>query len=142
MPDVKDSEKKEIKYRAKRLALDLLESSISTGFVVYSQTVEKIYDRSARWKICLHCGEIDKKENLTDDNHECAAGIDKLPVIVTTNWVILKDFFLSPDYTSTLQQLGVEPITPKEVIVTPKEEAEVSTEEIAEELADAKESSG
>jgi hypothetical protein len=140
MPDVKDSEKKQIRYRAKRLAIDLLESSISTGFILYSQTVDKLYDRSAKWKICLLCGEIDRKANLAEDGHDCAAGIDRLPVIVTTNWAILKKFFLSEEYTSTLRKLGVEGKPIEKIVITSPREIETKVEE-AKDLADTQETS-
>ena len=90
---------------------DLADAPLSTGLELYSETISKLHDRSSRLRICLKCGAIDKKERLTNSNHHCASGIDKLPVIILTNWVILKNFFLDEDeYTKTLQKLGVEPI--------------------------------
>lgn len=130
---MKDSEKKQIRYRAKRLAIDLLESSISTGFILYSQTVDKLYDRSARRKICLLCGEIDKKENLADDEHDCATGIDRLPVIVTTNWAILKKFFLSDEYTKTLQKLGIKEKQIEKIVLTTPKEIKIPEKEVLKE---------
>ena len=111
MPVIKDVEKTQIKSRARRYVQDLADAPLSTGLELYSETISKLHDRSSRLRICLKCGAIDKKESLTNSNHHCASGIDKLPVIILTNWVILKNFFLDEDeYTKTLQKLGVEPI--------------------------------
>jgi len=111
LPVIKDVEKTQIKSRARRYVQDLADAPLSTGLELYSETISKLHDRSSRLRICLKCGAIDKKESLTNSNHHCASGIDKLPVIILTNWVILKNFFLDEDeYTKTLQKLGVEPI--------------------------------
>ena len=127
MPDVKDTEKTQIKSRARRFTLDLQDAPLSSGFEIYSKTVDKLYQRSARWKICLKCGTIDKKESLEEISHSCAEGIGKLPVIIPTSWVVLKDFFLTTEYTKTLQKLGVEPISvhPTPVSISGEDRAEV-----------------
>jgi len=111
MPVIKDVEKNQIKSRARRYAQDLADAPLSTGLELYSETISKLHDRSSRLRICLKCGTIDKKESLTDSKHHCASGIDKLPVIILTNWVILKNFFLSDEYISALQKIGVEPVS-------------------------------
>ena len=113
MPVIKDVEKTQIKSRARRYAQDLADAPLSSGFQLYDETFSKLHDRSSRLRICLKCGTIDKKESLTNSNHHCASGIDKLPVIILTNWVILKSFFLTDEYTKALQKLGVEPIPEK-----------------------------
>ncbi|MCE7748597.1 MAG: hypothetical protein GPJ51_09360 [Candidatus Heimdallarchaeota archaeon] len=110
MPVIKNVEKTQIKSRARRYVQDLADAPLSTGLELYSETISKLHDRSSRLRICLKCGAIDKKESLTNSNHHCASGIDKLPVIILTNWVILKNFFLTDEYTKALQKLGVEPI--------------------------------
>ena len=113
MPVIKDTEKTQIKSRARRYAQDLADAPLSSGLELYSETISKLHDRSSRLRICLKCGAIDKKERLTNSNHHCASGIYKLPVIILTNWVILKNFFLTDEYTKALQKLGVEPIPEK-----------------------------
>ncbi len=116
MPVIKDAEKTQIKSRARRYAQDLADAPLSTGLELYSDTISKLHDRSSRLRICLKCGAIDKKESLTESKHHCALGIDKLPVIILTNWVILKNFFLSEEYVKALQKLGVEPLTAQPII--------------------------
>ena len=118
MPVIKDVEKTQIKSRARRYVQDLADAPLSSGLELYSETISKLHDRSSRLRICLKCGSIDKKESLTDSNHHCASGIDRLPVIILTNWVILKNFFLTDEYVNALQRLGVEPISTKPIITT------------------------
>ncbi len=110
------------------------------GFEIYSEVIDDaenggIYQRSARWKICLKCGTIDKKEKLDEKTHRCAAGTGKLPVIIPTSWTVLKEFFLTESYVKALQRLGVEPEpAPKAPVRVPVEqEVEVSTPVPAEE---------
>ncbi|TET75330.1 MAG: hypothetical protein E3J43_08525 [Candidatus Heimdallarchaeota archaeon] len=110
MPIIKDAEKTQIKSRARRYVQDLWDAPLSSGFELYDETISKLHDRSSRLRICLRCGTIDKKESLTTSNHHCAFGIDKISVIILTNWVILKNFFLTDEYTKALQKLGVEPV--------------------------------
>lgn len=94
-----------------------------------------IYQRSARWKICMKCGVIDKKEKLDEKTHRCAAGIGKLPVILSTSWPVLKAFFLTDAHLKALHKLGVEPEpAPKVPVRVPVEQeidvsAQVPTEE-------------
>ena len=123
MPVIKDVEKTQIKSRARRYAQDLADAPLSSGLELYSETINKLHDRSSRLRICLKCGAIDKKDILTESNHLCASGIDKLPVIILTNWVILKNFFLTDEYTKALQKLGVEPISPLTTITSSDEES-------------------
>ena len=118
MPVIKDVEKTQIKSRARRYVQDLADAPLSSGLELYSETISKLHDRSSRLRICLKCGSIDKKEILADSNHNCASGIDKLPVIILTNWVILKNFFLTDEYVNALRRLGVEPISTKPIITT------------------------
>jgi hypothetical protein len=125
MPVIKDAEKTQIKSRARRYAQDLADAPLSSGLELYSETISKLHDRSSRLRICLKCGAIDKKESLTESNHHCASGIERLPVIILTNWVILKNFFLTDEYINALQRLGVEPVStvPLVTTATPKEES-------------------
>ncbi|MCE7738809.1 MAG: hypothetical protein GPJ50_05465 [Candidatus Heimdallarchaeota archaeon] len=138
MPVIKDAEKTHIKSRARRYAQDLADAPLSSGLELYSETISKLHDRSSRLRICLKCGTIDKKESLTTSNHHCASGIDKLPVIILTNWVILKNFFLTDEYTKALQRLGVEPIPAKTSpsITSSKKESTKTTKQIEESLVE------
>ena len=129
MPDVKDAEKTQIRYIARRFTQDLLDAPLSAGLSIYSETLDKLYRRSARWKICLKCGTIDAKESLDEKSHSCASGIGKLPVIISTSWVVLKDFFLSDKYIKVLEKIGVKPPTqPTPVTTETKEELAVSAQ--------------
>lgn len=108
---------------------------MAEGFELYNEAVEKLYQRSARWKICLKCGVIDKKDSLDETSHQCSLGIGKLPVIIPTSWVVLKDFFLTDAYTQALHKLGVEPVPARKVPATVPSKAVAieQVEEIAEE---------
>ena len=124
IPKIMNSEKVQIRSRARRFALDLLDASLKNGLELYNEVIEDavidkktgeykggLYKRSARWKICLKCGIIADKNKLKEDNHKCALGFSKLPVIITTSWIVLKNFFLSERYIRALQKLGVEPVS-------------------------------
>lgn len=127
MPDVKDAEKTQIKYIAKRYVQDLASAPMSEGLTIYSKTIDKIFLRSARWKICLQCGTINKREILSESNHSCSSTLGNLPVIIQTSWVKLKEFFLTDEYIKLLDSAGIEPISvrPTPVITTVEESAEV-----------------
>jgi hypothetical protein len=94
-----------------------------------------IYQRSARWKICMKCGSIDTKEKLDEKTHHCAASKGKIKIILPTSWPVLKAFFLSNAYLKALRKLGVEPEpAPKVPVRVPvKQEVEVSTQVATEE---------
>lgn len=124
IPDIKNSEKIQIRSRARRFALDLLDASLKEGLELYDEVIEDavmdkktreykggLYKKSARWKICLKCGTIADKDELKENTHKCASVFSKLPVIITTSWIVLKDFFLSDRYIQSLQKLGVEPVS-------------------------------
>ena len=113
---------------------------MAEGFEIYNEVIEDaekggLYQRSARWKICMKCGVIDKKEKLDEKAHRCSAGIGKLPVILPTSWTVLKEFFLTDSYVKALQRLGVEPEpVPKVPVRVPVEqEVDVSAQVPAEE---------
>ena len=113
---------------------------MAEGFEIYNEVIEDaekggLYQRSARWKICMKCGVIDKKDKLDEKTHHCAAGIGKLPVILPTSWTVLKEFFLTDSYVKALQKLGVEPEpVPKVPVRVPVEqEVDVSAQVPAEE---------
>ncbi|MHA1199538.1 MAG: hypothetical protein ACTSQF_09455 [Candidatus Heimdallarchaeaceae archaeon] len=129
MPDVKDAEKTQIKYIAKRYVQDLANAPMSEGLTIYSKTIDKIFLRSARWKICLQCGTINKREILNENNHSCSSTLGNLPVIIQTSWVRLKDFFLSDEYIKLLDSAGIEPVSvrPTTVSIPVEETAEIPT---------------
>ena len=101
-------------------------SPFNEGLLVYSETFEALYIRSARWKYCLKCGEIQQTELMVDDGeikgnkysdkkkselkeriHTCTLGVNHFPVLITTSWYKLRDFFMSMKHVRALENAGV-----------------------------------
>jgi len=115
MPVIKDAEKAQIKSRARRYAQDLADAPLSSGLELYSDTISKLHDRSSRLRICLKCGAIDTIHDLNEDTHKCALDFNRFPVLVTTSWIEMSNFFLTDKYVKALQKIGVEPDVELEV---------------------------
>jgi hypothetical protein len=81
-----------------------------------------LYKKSSRLRICLKCGAIDTIHDLNEDTHKCALDFNRFPVLVTTSWIEMADFFLTDKYLKALQKIGVEPEVELDV-----EPVEVST---------------
>ena len=134
MPDITKAEKERIRARAKHFVLDLWGGPFMNSFMVYDVALRALYKHAARWNFCLLCGEIDSVKNLTT-NHECIkeytdklnveqlANPKNIPMIISTSWMKLREFFLTEKHNETLKELGME-ITYKEdipVITTSKD---------------------
>ncbi|MBY9000637.1 MAG: hypothetical protein KGD64_06970 [Candidatus Heimdallarchaeota archaeon] len=134
MPDIKDSEKIEIQQIAKNFVMQLWKVPFNIGLTTYAKTAEALYAQHHRWKFCLRCGHIDKKENLTEGKHTCSLEFKGFPIITETSWYKLKQFFLTTAYTTLLKDIGVYdhiqvvPIRPKQ------KEPEISKAETSETL--------
>ncbi len=125
-------EKKQIRSRARRFTLDLLDAPFGEALQIYQETIDDLYDGKARIRICLKCADINSTEKLSKKTHSCTSGFDKLafPYLITTSWLKLRYFFLTEVYTEFLQRLGVEPIPSRKIPVrTPIEEEEKAEEE-------------
>ncbi len=126
MPKISNAEKSFIKSIARRYAMGLWVSPFNEGLLVYSETFEALYIRSARWKFCLKCGIIEPTELMIDDGelggdkysekkkselreriHECTLGANRFPVLITTSWYKLRDFFMSQKHIRALENAGV-----------------------------------
>ncbi len=119
MPDIATSDKLRIRARAKNFVLDLWGGPFKNSFMVYDITLRALYKHAARWNFCLLCGEIDSVKNLTT-NHDCIkdyteklneeqlANPKNIPMIISTSWMKLKEFFLTNKHITTLKELGVE----------------------------------
>lgn len=131
-------EKRQVKSRARRFVLDLLDAPLGEGLQIYQETVNELYDGKARLRICLKCGDINTTSKLTKDTHRCTMDFEKLaiPYLVTTSWLKMREFFLGKGYSDALRKLGVEPEPVKERIPrTPVEIGvidEISEEEVTE----------
>jgi len=135
VPDITDIEKSEIREIAKNYAHSLLRIPFNEGFIVYSKTDQALYIHPARWKICLKCGIIDKKEKMltksdldrikdnkkkdlaTKHIHRCFGDMDDFPLITQTSWIKLKNFFLSSHCINILEETGIDRL-PKPSIIT------------------------
>jgi hypothetical protein len=133
--DITTAEKKQIRSRARRFVQDLSDAPLEAGLQLYHETIDELYKRSSRLRMCLKCGNIDTIDKLTE-KHSCARNLPKFPVLVTTSWLRMREFFLSPKYVTVLQNIGVEPVVEKEVPIRAPAEAEVSSDIPDEEIAE------
>ena len=110
MADMSNAKKKVIRSRARRFALDLWDAplALDQGLHLYHETMNDLYKKSSRLRICLKCGTIDSIQDLTEDTHKCALDFNRFPVLVTTSWLEMADFFLTDKYINALQKIGVE----------------------------------
>lgn len=131
-------EKRQVKSRARRFVLDLLDAPLGEGLQIYQETVNELYDGKARLRICLKCGDINTTSKLTKDTHRCTMDFDKLaiPYLVTTSWLKMRAFFLGEGYSDALRKLGVEPEPVKVIIPQPPAEIEVIDESSDEDVSE------
>jgi hypothetical protein len=131
-------EKRQVKSRARRFVLDLLDAPLGEGLQIYQETVNELYDGKARLRICLKCGDINTTSKLTKDTHRCTMDFEKLaiPYLVTTSWLKMREFFLGKGYSDALRKLGVEPEPVKERIPKPLAEIGVIDEKSEEEITE------
>jgi hypothetical protein len=131
-------EKRQVKSRARRFVLDLLDAPLGEGLQIYQETVNELYDGKARLRICLKCGDINTTSKLTKDTHRCTMDFEKLaiPYLVTTSWLKMRGFFLGKGYSDALRKLGVEPEPVKERIPKPLAEIGVIDEKSEEEITE------
>lgn len=114
--------------------MGLWASPFNEGLMIYSETFDALYIRSARWKYCLKCGEIETTEEMLDEFelkkmsssgrkkaqnrvHECTMGVNHFPVLITTSWYKLKDFFMTDKYVKSLEKAGVKDIPYQKPII-------------------------
>ena len=131
-------EKRQVKSRARRFVLDLLDAPLGEGLQIYQETVNELYDGKARLRICLKCGDINTTSKLTKDTHICTMDFDKLaiPYLVTTSWLKMREFFLGKGYSDTMLKLGVEPEPVKDRTPRPPAEIEVTEDTHDEEVSE------
>ena len=110
-----NAKKKVIRSRARRFALDLWDAPLDQGLHLYQETMNALYKKSSRLRICLKCGAIDTIHDLNEDTHKCALDFNRFPVLVTTSWIEMSNFFLTDKYVKALQKIGVEPDVELEV---------------------------
>jgi len=127
MPKISKPEQQFIRSLAKKYAMKLVASPFNEGLLIYSDTYESLYIRSARWKYCLKCGEIESTEDMLDEQelkkmssserkkaedrvHKCTMGVNHFPVLITTSWFKLKDFFMTDKYVKSLEKAGIKDI--------------------------------
>lgn len=125
MPDITDEEKSEIREIAGRYANSLWKVLFNEGLVLYVKSNNELYVHPARWKYCLRCGEINKKERM--ENHRCKLEVEDFPIVIQTSWFKLKNFFLSDRYKEIMKEVGIDKmpsITPITEIKTEEKDLE------------------
>lgn len=144
MPDIATSDKVRIRARARNFVLDLWGGPFKNSFLVYDITLRALYKHAARWNFCLLCGEIDIVKNLTT-NHDCIKDYTEklsedqlsnpknIPMIISTSWIKLKEFFLTNKHITTLNELGVEIKYKEDIpVITTSKDVSIVKEDISE----------
>ena len=104
MPDITDEKKNLIRIIAEKYSSILSKIPFEEGVLLYSKTYQKLSMNSARWRMCLLCGEIRHPEDFIPYNHKCSplSSYD-FPIFVKTSWIKLEEFFLSEEYLDILK---------------------------------------
>ena len=108
LPDITDAEKSQIRAIAKQYANAIWKIPFNEGLVLYVKTNNELNIHPARWKYCMKCGEIDKKEKM--DPHKCLMDVEDFPILIQTSWYKLKEFFLTPLYKEFMKDAGIDKI--------------------------------
>lgn len=96
MPDISDKKKEQIRVIARKYCSILSQVPFEEGVLLYSKTFQNLFISSARWRICLLCGEIESPEFFKSSKHKCKSHFPyDFPIIVKTSWMKLESFFLS-----------------------------------------------
>ncbi len=126
LPDITDAEKSQIRELSKQYATSLWRISFNEGLVLYVKTNNELHIHPARWKYCLKCGEINKKEKL--DAHKCLLDVEDFPILIQTSWYKLKEFFLTDLYKKFMKEAGIDKL-PSLPLVTEVSSETKATEE-------------
>ena len=144
MPDIPFSEKERIRAIAKNFVLDLWGGPFMNSFMIYDITLRALYKHASRLNLCLMCGEIDTVKKLTSDHMCIKKYTDKLdenqlanpkniPMMISTNWMKLKEFFLTDKHLMTLKELGIEIKIEEEIpVISDSKAIHIAEEEISE----------
>ena len=114
LPDITDTEKSQIRAIAKEYATTIWKIPFSEGLLLYVKSNNELYVHPARWKYCLKCGEINKKEKM--DTHSCLLDVEEFPILIQTSWYKLKEFFLSDKSKEFLKESGISELSSMSVI--------------------------
>jgi hypothetical protein len=127
LPDILDKEKSQIRELAKEYAISIWKIPFNEGLILFVKTNNELHKHPARWKFCLKCGEIDKKEKM--DDHRCLEEVEDFPVLIQTSWVQLKKFFLSNRYKKLMKDAGIDKIPVSTILV----ESKIAQQDVSEE---------
>lgn len=127
LPDILDKEKSQIRELAKEYAVSIWKIPFNEGLILFVKTNNELHKHPARWKFCLKCGEIDKKEKM--DGHRCLEEIEDFPVLIQTSWIQLKKFFLTNQYKKLMKEAGIDKIPTPTILV----ESKITQQDVSEE---------
>ena len=127
LPDILDKEKSQIRELAKKYAVSIWKIPFNEGLILFVKTYNELHKHPARWKFCLKCGEIDKKEKM--DGHRCLEEIEDFPVLIQTSWIQLKKFFLTNQYKKLMKEAGIDKIPTPTILV----ESKITQQDVSEE---------
>ncbi len=109
MPDITNKNKQLIRVILRKYCQILTKIPFDDGLVLYTETYNELLASSARWRICLLCGEIRRSDEFKAQNHDCSPAIyHNFPILVKTSWIKLQDFFLSERFLELLKERGME----------------------------------
>lgn len=123
MPDIRETEKSQIREIAKEYSSVLWQIPFSEGLILYVKTNNELYVHPARWRYCLKCGQIMKKEKLDemDADHSCLLDVEEFPILIQTSWYKLKEFFLTDTYKKIMKETSVSKLPSLSFITASKE---------------------
>jgi len=85
MPDITDKNKQIIKTILRKYCQIITKIPFENGIVLYTATYNELFASSARWRICLLCGEIRRSNDFTTQNHDCSPTFHhNFPILVNT----------------------------------------------------------
>lgn len=109
MPDITDKNKQLIRVILRKYCQILTRIPFEDGLALYTETYNELFVSSARWRICLLCGEIRRSNEFIAQNHDCSPTVyHNFPILVKTSWIKLQDFFLSERFLELLRERGME----------------------------------
>ena len=114
MPDIPNKEKQEIRILAEDFSCLIATLSFKKGSYIFYEVFKSLYSRSARWRYCLICGNIDlPKDFIHKDPNYPQVSCHKIQSLIPTSWMKLRDFFIKGNYKKLLKAMGVQNVEKK-----------------------------
>ena len=108
---ISEEKKHMISLLAKSYSEILSNLPFDKGAWIFSRSHDELKLEKGKIHFCLLCGTIGTLEDFNFIAHECPLLIfQNLPMLISTSWVKLKDFFLTNEYLNVLREVGIKVI--------------------------------